>query len=228
MTGVEVLVPMHAEATDDPDVVRWVVPPLVLPVDGEVITAPEALAALLEDGTLAEVRVVVGAVLVRSGGTSWRTLGGTVRSALQAALGEPNAWVLDGDVVPGDRVRAPEADALTTAVREVLDGPTGDFIRSHGGHVEVVSVADHCVEVRLSGACAHCPASVFTLHGRLEQDLRVRYPELVELRAVGAEPFLPSWLTRKAGAGVSVRVRPQRTVPAHLPQRSARPKKAAT
>lgn len=203
-------VPMHAEATGDPEVVRWVVPPGVLPLDGAVTALPGALGRMLEDGTLADVRVEQGALLVRSGGPSWRTLGGAVRSALRSALAEPGGWEVGAGTTqqvtarPGtaqagtahdDDAPAP-AEALRTAVHDVLAGPTGDFIRSHGGQVEVVAVADRCVDVRLSGACAHCPAAFFTLHGRLEQDLRARYPELVELRAVGSVPSVPSWLRR--------------------------------
>ena len=189
-------VPMHAEATGERDVVRWVLPAGLLPMNGAVRTAPGALGRMLDDGTLAGVRVEAGALLIRSGGASWRTLGTLVRSALQESLAAPDGWVIgNGAAVDALHAAAPE-DALTTALHDVLAGPTGDFIRSHGGQVEVVAVADRCVDVRLSGACAHCPAAFFTLHGRLEQDLRTRYPELVELRAVGSTPSLPSWLRR--------------------------------
>lgn len=190
-------VPMHAEATGERDVVRWVLPAGLLPVDGAVTTAPGALGRMLDDGTLTEVRVEAGALLARSGGTSWRTLGDPVRSALQESLAAPDGWVVGDGAAAADVLHPREPDdALTTAVHEVLTGPTGDFVRSHGGQVEVVAVADRCVDVRLSGACAHCPAAFFTLHGRLEQDLRTRYPELVELRAVGSAPSVPSWLRR--------------------------------
>lgn len=189
-------VPMHAEATGETDVVRWVLPAGLLLVDGAVTTATGALGRMLDDGTLTEVRVEAGALLIRSGGAPWRTLGGPVRSALQESLAEPDGWAIgNGAAVDALHAGEPE-DALTTALHDVLAGPTGDFIRSHGGQVEVVAVADRCVDVRLSGACAHCPAAFFTLHGRLEQDLRTRYPELVELRAVGSTPSLPSWLRR--------------------------------
>lgn len=199
MTTAEVVapVPMHAEATSERDVVRWVLPAGLLPVDGAVRTAPGELGRMLDDGTLAEVRVEEGALLIRSGGATWRTLGGPVRSALRESLAEPDGWVVGDGAGAANALHAgmPD-DVLATALDEVLAGPTGDFIRSHGGQVEVVALADRCVDVRLSGACAHCPAAFFTLHGRLEQDLRTRYPELVELRAVGSTPSLPSWLRR--------------------------------
>jgi Fe-S cluster biogenesis protein NfuA len=190
-------VPTHAEATGERDVVRWVLPAGLLPVDGAVTTAPGALGRMLDDGTLADVRVEAGALLIRSGGAPWRTLGGPVRSALQESLAAPDGWVVGDGAGAANALHAGKPDdALATALDEVLAGPTGDFIRSHGGQVEVVAVADRCVDVRLSGACAHCPAAFFTLHGRLEQDLRTRYPELVELRAGGSAPSLPAWLRR--------------------------------
>ena len=50
--------------------------------------------------------------------------------------------------------------------------------------VEVVDVADGIASVRLSGACAACPASIPTILAGLEAELRRHVPEVEFLEAV--------------------------------------------
>ncbi|GID10163.1 hypothetical protein Aru02nite_10520 [Actinocatenispora rupis] len=169
-------IPMHPEATPDPQVLRWVIPAGTLPLHGRVTEPPDALAALVRDGLVAAIEVETRAVLIRlADGYDWARAGGAVRDALAAALRQPDQW-RSADVINDD-------DLLRGALRDVIDGPAGDYIRSHGGTVTIVSVHNHHAEVRMAGTCAHCPASGVTLQTRLEKDLRTRYPDLVELRA---------------------------------------------
>lgn len=110
-----------------------------------------------------------------SDGNTWAQHGAQVRDALARALQEPAAWQPTTTVT--------EDHLLHAALRDVLDGPTGDYIRSHSGQIDIVQVQNRRVEVRMRGACSHCPAAGVTLHSRLESELRRRYPELIELRA---------------------------------------------
>jgi Fe-S cluster biogenesis protein NfuA len=48
----------------------------------------------------------------------------------------------------------------------------------HGGSVELVSLEDNQVKVRLGGACLGCPLSVNTLHGWIEGTIRQFFPEI--------------------------------------------------
>jgi Fe-S cluster biogenesis protein NfuA len=50
--------------------------------------------------------------------------------------------------------------------------------------VKVVEVADGIASVRLSGACAACPASIPTILTGLEAELRRHVPEVEFLEAV--------------------------------------------
>jgi Fe-S cluster biogenesis protein NfuA len=159
------MIPLHPQPCAD-DQVRWVTPPLVLPFTGEVAAVPDALAALLADGTLAEVSVEPAAVLTRLGpGHTWTADGSRVRTALHAALDDPTAWVAAG----GSR----DSGAYRVAC-EVIETNVRPYARSHGGDIELLAVADGVVRVRLSGACNGCPAARFTLHQRLERELRRR------------------------------------------------------
>jgi len=181
---------MHPEATADPQTVRWVVPAGTLPVVGEMADAPDELGDLLRSEDIASIEVETQAVVIRlADGQSWSGTGARVRDALSAALRHPHQWRPAGTVT--------EDDVLRAALQDVLDGPAGDYIRSHGGEVTIVSAHDRHAEVRMAGTCTHCPAAGFTLHSRLESERRARFPALVELRAT-EEPGKATrrtWLT---------------------------------
>lgn len=176
------LVPLHPESVEgDPLEVRWVVPAGTLGFVGEPVRVPQCLTALLEDGTVAVLTVEPTAVRTRLGATRhWRDEGLRVRAALQEALSLPAQWESAGD--------GSADDVLRMAVQQVIDGDVGDYVRSHGGAVDLVSVRDGAVEVRLSGACAHCPASELTLTERFEKAVRDRHPSVARITARTSEP----------------------------------------
>jgi Fe-S cluster biogenesis protein NfuA len=176
------LVPLHPEACPGrPDRLRWVIPSGTLGFAGPVSSAPGRLGELLLEGVVASLEVEPVAVVVTLGaGRSWHAVGTTVRTALHGAVSNPDGWVPGAGALPiGD-------DALLRRVTgAVLAGPAGDYVRSHGGEVELVDACCGVVSIRFSGACRGCPALAFTLGGRIERALRASYPLLRELRAVG-------------------------------------------
>ncbi len=158
---------------------RWIIPAGLVPTSGAVVGAPGPLSDLIQGETLSSVVLDGDAIRTRlAEGLSWSTCGPEIRSALHEALTQPGGWRIatDGaaELVGDDRLRAVVAD--------VIDGPVGQLITSHGGRVEVVSVRDGVVEVSLSGACSGCPAARATLHNRLEHAIRAVYPDLVTVR----------------------------------------------
>lgn len=164
------MIGIHPErVADDERAVRWVVPPGRVPC-GRVLRAPGTLGVMLRDGTLSGALVEHTAVwLWLRDGLSWGRLGTSVRSALQDALADPQGWV--AEPAPGE--------VLERVTADLLSGPVGEFIRSHGGSVTVDRNGDTVV-VRLGGACEHCPAAEYTLRLRLLDALRRRCPELIE------------------------------------------------
>src|ERR671915_622904 len=77
-------------------------------------------------------------------------------------------------------------------VEEALDS-VRPYVESHGGQVELVSVDDGLVTVRMSGACQGCAASAMTLRRGIEQALREHYPGFREVVAEEAgEPDAPA------------------------------------
>jgi nitrite reductase/ring-hydroxylating ferredoxin subunit/Fe-S cluster biogenesis protein NfuA len=67
-------------------------------------------------------------------------------------------------------------------VEEALD-TVRPYIHSHGGEIEVLSVADGVVHVRMSGSCHGCAASALTLRRGIESALRDHYPGFREVVA---------------------------------------------
>uniref|UniRef100_UPI0025E8734A NifU family protein n=1 Tax=Nocardioides sp. TaxID=35761 RepID=UPI0025E8734A len=72
---------------------------------------------------------------------------------------------------------------LADAVRRLLAGDVGDYVRSHGGAIELVHVRHGVVTVAMRGACHGCPASAFTLRARFERRLREECPALVAVES---------------------------------------------
>lgn len=54
----------------------------------------------------------------------------------------------------------------------------------HGGSVEMVSLEEDVLKVRLGGACLGCPLSPNTLHGWVEGTVRQFFPEIKRVEDV--------------------------------------------
>lgn len=193
------LVPIHPEAVDgDVDTLRWAIPAATLGIIGAPSHLPAGLQALVDDHVVTSVSVEPAAVRTTlAAGQSWRDHGARVRAALQQGLATPEQW-------QSSDVDSSADDLLRAVVRQVIDGEVGDYIRSHGGRVELIGVHDHDVEVELAGACAHCPAAEFTLTRRIETGIRALYPELGRVTSrSGSEPHLGQrvrgWFPTRAG-----------------------------
>jgi Fe-S cluster biogenesis protein NfuA len=76
-------------------------------------------------------------------------------------------------------------------VREVIEKEIKPLLALEGGSIELVSVENGVVTVRLKGACAGCPMSQFTLVNFVEATLKDKIPEVKEVRAVS--PFGINW-----------------------------------
>lgn len=57
-------------------------------------------------------------------------------------------------------------------------------LQADGGDVELVSVDDGTVKVRLTGACNGCPMAAMTLRNGIERYLKSKVPEVKAVQAV--------------------------------------------
>jgi NFU1 iron-sulfur cluster scaffold homolog, mitochondrial len=178
------MIPLHATATADPQQLRWVVAADRLPPGGTVCLAPGRLGALLNARVIEQMLVRTGDVLITLGaGHNWRERGDDVRAALSDALLDLAGWRVDP---------SPDGTAeLATLTAELLAGPIGALAESHGGSIELVSVGDDNVTVRMRGACHGCPAASSTLQDKLQYELRRRAGRQVIVRSENDSIALP-------------------------------------
>lgn len=57
------------------------------------------------------------------------------------------------------------------------------YIEQHGGKIELVSFESGIVTVRLHGACVGCPFSYYTLKMGIEERLKERIPDVIQVVA---------------------------------------------
>jgi nitrite reductase/ring-hydroxylating ferredoxin subunit/Fe-S cluster biogenesis protein NfuA len=73
--------------------------------------------------------------------------------------------------------------SMTERVQAALES-VRPMLASHGGDVELVSVAPPAIEVRFVGACDGCPASALTFHAGVKKAVEDACPEITEIRQV--------------------------------------------
>lgn len=93
---------------------------------------------------------------------------------------------------------------LTTRVEAALDR-VRPYLRSHGGEVELVDVADAVARVRLHGACNGCSMSAVTLRETVEEALVTGVEEVQGVEVVDDQPtaaFIPLGSVGRRGGTV--------------------------
>lgn len=70
--------------------------------------------------------------------------------------------------------------SLTERVEAALQG-IRPMLASHGGDVELVSIAPPAIEVRFVGSCDGCPASQLTFHAGVKKAVEDACPEITEI-----------------------------------------------
>jgi len=75
-------------------------------------------------------------------------------------------------------------DKMEEKVKEVIEKEVKPLLALEGGSIDLVSAENGVVKVRLSGACAGCPMSQYTLVNFVEATLKEKVPEVKEVVAV--------------------------------------------
>ena len=70
-------------------------------------------------------------------------------------------------------------------IEKVLEDEVRPILSMHGGDVELIEVTNEdIVKVRLTGACAGCPAAQMTLKNMVESVIKSRVPNVKRVEAV--------------------------------------------
>ena len=73
---------------------------------------------------------------------------------------------------------------LKQRIQHVVTEEIAPLLQMEGGGIEVLSVEDGVVRVRLLGTCGGCPGTVYAIIMGIEDELRRRVPEVNYLEAV--------------------------------------------
>lgn len=94
--------------------------------------------------------------------------------------------------------------ALEARIARALD-EVRPYLRSHGGNVELLDVADGVARLRLQGSCHGCPSSAMTLKLAIEDAIYKAAPDLDRLEVEGVADPPPQLITlapaRRAAGG---------------------------
>ncbi|WP_417607832.1 NifU family protein [Primorskyibacter flagellatus] len=158
--------------------------------DGMAEDAPLS-AALFAVAGVQQVAVDGPVIHIRKHATArWDAMKTPIAAAIRAVLLGTGAPLGNAD-----EPRQGDADArLMEAVRALLASQINPSIAGHGGHIDVETVAEGTVYLRMSGGCQGCAASQLTLRGGVERKLRAALPDLRDIVDVtdheaGAKPF---------------------------------------
>ena len=80
---------------------------------------------------------------------------------------------------------------LEARVRQALD-QVRPYLRTHGGNVELLSVSEGVVRLRLEGSCDGCPSSAVTMKQTIEEAIYGQAPDVAALEVEGLAEAPPS------------------------------------
>jgi Fe-S cluster biogenesis protein NfuA len=153
----------------------------------------EKLVGRLESSNDPELRAValelVQCVMELHGAALDRMLG----SISQTSAGEAALDVaLEDDLVSSVLLlHGLHPDTMETRVLRALE-KVRPYLHSHGGDVEVLSVGDGVVRLKLLGSCGSCPSSSVTLKNAVEEALCQAAPDIEKIVAESGSTELSS------------------------------------
>lgn len=115
--------------------------------------------------------------------------GEALRRLLKALKSDPTSFAALKDVA-GDpfvyavlRRHALIKPSLNERVEDAL-ASVRPMLAGHGGDVELLRIEPPCIEVRFTGACDGCAASLLTFHSGVKKAVQDACPEITEVRQV--------------------------------------------
>ena len=89
---------------------------------------------------------------------------------------------------------------LDTRVRQALE-KVRPYLRSHGGNVELLSIAEGVVNLKLVGSCHGCPSSAMTLKQTIEEAIHEKAPDVAGIEVIGETRRPPIVIRRNSCKG---------------------------
>lgn len=121
------------------------------------------------------VHPVTGAILLdklaKIVSPRWKNAHIEVKSILEQVMGA-------SDNKKGTKDMIAPVHSEEERIRGLIDQISAYIEQFHGGFVELISLEDNTLKVRLGGACIGCPLSPTTLHGWVEGTVHQFFPDL--------------------------------------------------
>lgn len=127
--------------------------------------------------------------VTKSEQASWTGLAKQVGATLRAHIGSGEPVLADGAGQDASRDQDIQ-DRVTACVEEEIN----PAVAAHGGYIEIAGVQSGIVYIRMGGGCQGCASSMATLRMGVEQAIRSRVPEVVDVldvtdHAAGTNPY---------------------------------------
>ncbi|MSR75296.1 MAG: NifU family protein [Planctomycetes bacterium] len=147
----------------------------------EKLFALQGVQSLLIRGTMVTV--------TRTADVEWITLAKAVGSAIRVQLQSGEMCVAPA-ALGGSQLD----QSIRVRVQRILDEEINPAVAMHGGTISILDVQNGIVYVRMGGGCHGCASSTATLKQGVEQAVRAKVPEVVDIldttdHAAGTNPY---------------------------------------
>jgi Fe-S cluster biogenesis protein NfuA len=181
----ENLVTIYAEATPNPESMKFVSSSMLLPNDSadfrtaESAVDSELAKALFEMPFVKGVFIMNNFVSVtKNNDYEWFDLIPDLRQFFQE-------WIQDGKsiVSPKKQLSAEEETEVERKIRQLLEDHVRPAVEMDGGAIDFKSFQNGIVTVQMKGSCSGCPSSTMTLKAGIENLLKRMVPEVQAVEA---------------------------------------------
>jgi Fe-S cluster biogenesis protein NfuA len=190
--STEKFISVYAEATPNPDSLKFVFSEPILKTDSsfdydnpaDASNSPLALE-LFKFNFIRRVFICKGFITITKDPDSlWAELIPIIRAFLKSYLGEEQTVVKnEGDNLNVSHSDNPDEPEHIRKIKAVLDQSVKPVVESDGGFIEFKSFEDGVVTLALKGSCSGCPSSMVTLKSGIENLLTRMVPEVKEVVA---------------------------------------------
>lgn len=179
------IVTVYAEATPNPESMKFVSNRMLLPNDSADFRNKE----LAENSPLAkslfEMNFVQGVFIMnnfvsvtKNADYEWFDLIPDLRNFF-------TEWIEDGKEIINPKAELSEAEEteIERKIKQLLEDHVKPAVEMDGGAIDFKSFKEGIVTVQLKGSCSGCPSSTMTLKSGIENLLKRMVPEVVSVEA---------------------------------------------
>lgn len=179
------IVTVYAEATPNPESMKFVANKMFLPNDSADFRAKESAKNSALATALFEMPFVQGVFIMnnfvsitKNGDYEWFDLIPDLRNFI-------TEWLEDGKeiVSPKKEFTAEEETEIERKIKQLLEDHVKPAVEMDGGAIDFKSFKNGVVTVQMKGSCSGCPSSTMTLKAGIENLLKRMVPEVEAVEA---------------------------------------------